>query len=500
MKIRTINFIISIILYIAIIIIDRLYLVELHKSEIKWIKETQKLPFFFEILFWIATYIFYYIIIALSILSIFFLKQKKHAVLFITIIFFESFLKKFLAVLFKEKRPFFENSEISQNAHCVCVFGNPSGHLSGTTLCYFIICYFICFSKKRKIWVKILVYFFYAFLVLVMAVSRYFYAGHYINQLVLGIVQGYFFISLFLILENSDIFNIFLNLKKLKNQNKVTAIKEVDLTIKNKNSDFNNENNINLNEDNDLKKEIDNKKNMEETNNLIFKNESNNIQNKKLFEKDKKIDIKSDTIHEKNISNEIKNNKHEKINLKKKKYYLTPKNKRIIFFSIYFIVMLALNISYIIIKYDRVNNFEKNPYHPFIKNYKEKDNICVNMCFINKTTLLSNSSFATSVILNFTLFLWIFILLEKKPLFENNKNFYRDICKSWGFFFKRALCILLVCLPIGFLFIFILLFGQTWYCYLINWFFVFIFAINFVYLKKKLFYKFDIYVKGDLFY
>ena len=413
-----------------------------------------------------------------------------------------------LAILYREKRPFFENNEISQNAHCVCVFGNPSGHLSGTTLCYFLIFYIFCFSRKKiKKWVKILVFIFYILLVVIMAVSRYFYAGHFINQLLLGLFQGYFFISLFLILENSKIFDIFFNMDS--NDREIKDLTEIDFDDKNKKleNSFNiDENQINENlEENNLIKEnsqneikkIKNNIEIENPNIKLEKNIKNNseedpilnLNKKKKKEDKKKMQEEKNNINSKKEKNKIQK---QKPNLKKK--------ERIIFFSTYIIILAIINIVYITLKYLTIENFENNPYHPFLKNITTFDNECIKKCFIDKQNFLSNSSFTTSVILNFTLFLWIFAFLQKKPLFEENKNYYKDSFKSAGFFFKRVFLLFALCLPLGFVFIFSFLFGQTWYCYLLSWIFVFIFSVNFVFIRRILFYRYKLYVKGDLFY
>lgn len=121
--------------------------------------------------------IFYDPILVLLLLIIYFSSNKKRALILFTISSMETNLKKILAVVYAEPRPFM----LGNIDECFCIYGHPSGHLSGFVSFYFFIFYYYVMGKRLKIYWQFLIGLILAFLLIWLSISRFFFASHFIN-------------------------------------------------------------------------------------------------------------------------------------------------------------------------------------------------------------------------------------------------------------------------------------------------------------------------------
>ena len=95
----------------------------------------------------------------------------------------ETNLKKLEAVAFAEERPFF----IGHFDDCFCIFGNPSGHMSGYISFHFFIIYYYFVNQRISKLLTVLVFLIAIFLGIILAMSRFYFAAHHINHILNGI-------------------------------------------------------------------------------------------------------------------------------------------------------------------------------------------------------------------------------------------------------------------------------------------------------------------------
>ena len=156
---------------------------------------------------WISKLSYDYIIVFIFIVW-FVSGNKKRALILFTGASMETNLKKLLAVVYAEGRPFM----LGHFPDCFCIWGNPSGHVSGFVFFYFTIIYYYIMHDKIKNYLKVLIFSVVLFLGIWLAMSRFYFATHHINHLVLGWGQGYFFFSLVMVVDRSILFDRLFNM------------------------------------------------------------------------------------------------------------------------------------------------------------------------------------------------------------------------------------------------------------------------------------------------
>ena len=140
----------------------------------------------------------------------------KEGIILFTIIFFSSYIKDLLKIIFHHERPFWENVNIKID--CNSGFGHPSGHSFCSSIGYLILYYFISENeklKKKRIF-RILIFCIFLFYIFLILISRLYFGVHSLDQVIFGFSLGCgFFMLFFCVLEiqnlkNEEIFK-FLN-------------------------------------------------------------------------------------------------------------------------------------------------------------------------------------------------------------------------------------------------------------------------------------------------
>jgi len=161
-------------------LLDLLYLTKRHDEEDKMIIKMQKWPESFgKFLHYFTKYLFDNLIAVLYILVIF-AKDKKSIILFWVIIALETHTKKSLAIIFRDPRPGLHSQELSYIS-CFCIFGDPSGHQSGTVNFYLIIFYLLVLKKNLKLWGKLICFIPFIAIVIFTGINRVYTVAHYMN-------------------------------------------------------------------------------------------------------------------------------------------------------------------------------------------------------------------------------------------------------------------------------------------------------------------------------
>lgn len=89
----------------------------------------------------------------------------------------ETSLKKFLTSTYGESRPIFYR----EFDKCLCIYGHPSGHMSGFLLFFYFLAYIFVLRKKILFCFKIIVILLLVLLTIFMIMSRYYGGYHFIN-------------------------------------------------------------------------------------------------------------------------------------------------------------------------------------------------------------------------------------------------------------------------------------------------------------------------------
>lgn len=135
------NMLFAIFLYVLYIILDWFWLRFYHDDEISKIKEMRSKFYGWRHLFNFATTLLLDPNLGLVFLYFFYGANKKNALIIFTVAGMESVWKKFLASVYAEPRPFF----FIDIGTCFCIYGNPSGHVSGYIVVYYSFFYFLIY-------------------------------------------------------------------------------------------------------------------------------------------------------------------------------------------------------------------------------------------------------------------------------------------------------------------------------------------------------------------
>ena len=126
----------------------------------------------------------------------------KHAYIIFLNVFFVSYIKELLKMIYHHKRPFWENSNI--NIGCSTDFGHPSGHSICSTTGYLTLYYFISKRKyfKKNIIFRFLIFFLFLIYIFLILISRLNDGVHSLDQVLFGFTLGCgFYILFFFVFE-----------------------------------------------------------------------------------------------------------------------------------------------------------------------------------------------------------------------------------------------------------------------------------------------------------
>ena len=211
-KAKLINLIIGILIFAVIVVIDIFLEEEFKRWTIPVTRALLDWPKFFYYYFKAFATVFYYIIVVYTYPSLVLLRNKADAFQIYLFIGLENIIGNTLKFVYHDSRLCMDDHDIKDFADdisCICTWGKPSGHTSSATAFYLIIFhYFIVKNKNiRKgfkiVWGVVIVY-----IILNIAVSRFYFGDHYINQVLIGLAWGYLVFCLYVVVESKDYIRI----------------------------------------------------------------------------------------------------------------------------------------------------------------------------------------------------------------------------------------------------------------------------------------------------
>ena len=199
------NLIVSVIILFIVYSMDPLLKEKIMKYSMDLTKLMHKSSEFLFYWFWLYHKLLYFAIPVFYHLSIFFMKDKSSAILFLSFGAIEIMTTNLLKLAYHDTRPCFEDEEISL-IHCSCTFGKPSGHSSSSFVFYSMVYYLLFWdrenaSKKGKVFGFIGLF----IIVLNVGLSRIYFGAHFINQVLMGWSLGYVILSVFLLLKSNRV-------------------------------------------------------------------------------------------------------------------------------------------------------------------------------------------------------------------------------------------------------------------------------------------------------
>lgn len=178
-----VSFILSLLVTIILILIDRLYENGLMDVTIRITLELQKYN-----LFWVATffsYIFFFFLYGYIFFAMTLRRNQESNYTLLFGVLFLFYIQALMKMVLLGSRPIF-NHPVIQQEHCICDYGKPSGHgiigLGTMLLIYFDIINNHKVSELGKFFMKLVI----AVFTFMIAVSRLYLGAHSINQVFLG--------------------------------------------------------------------------------------------------------------------------------------------------------------------------------------------------------------------------------------------------------------------------------------------------------------------------
>lgn len=180
--------------------------------------QLQNLHRFFFYWFYPFTTVLYFGAVVVPFILLFIDKAKDRAILFFLLNFLTTVTSETIKMIYGDTRPCFQAESLIKLMGCSCSFGMNSGHSSGSFVFYFSVFVFYIKSSKMHIGAKIALFILLLFIVFNVGFSRLYYGAHSFNQVIMGFLLGFFFISLTLVIEK----RIILLLRNIL-QNKIEA-------------------------------------------------------------------------------------------------------------------------------------------------------------------------------------------------------------------------------------------------------------------------------------